>query len=308
MPSLFAGIWHRYLTILYRYVTVPVVAILNPCEVYRASCLWRDDDGKPWLLSFELAEIAGRLECVGLNMRSFISHAEEPEGWPAPYPSFWTGGVVNEDLHPFSFLDIIRGDRLERLKREPHPIGRHDPDAVEAGAQNEPDMLLPRPLRAATLRELPLARVLGLVRQQMAGETEERELPRIDLFVDWSKNPGPTPEQAQWFQGEAQTQYELALAAQKDFSGELREPEAKSGGRPRKYTKTQLEMVAQLYRFAYAEGFPGPTKYVATQLGIPRDLAGKLVMRCRRDGLLGPTERRKAGGVDAPEPSGSDAY
>ncbi len=276
------------------------MAILNPREVYRASCLWRDVEGKPWLLSFELAEIAGRLECIGFNMRSFISHVVDPEERPEPYepyPSFWSGEEVIEDPDFFSMMDSIRSLRVARLRGGSDRIRRHDPDAVEAGAQNEPDMLKPRPLRAATLRELPLARVLAHLRQQMAEETEERDLPRSDLFVDWTKEPEHQPERQQWLEGEAQAQYELAVAAQKGFSEELHEPQTQSGGRPRKYSRAYLQRVADLYRRAWTEGEPGPTKYVASRLGVSRDLAGKLVMRCRRDGLLGRTDRRRAGGV-----------
>jgi len=66
-----------------------------------------------------------------------------------------------------------------------------------------------------------------------------------------------------------------------------------------KYSPAQLKLAAQTYREAYAEGSPSPTKDVAERLGLTRSQAAKLVMRCRdpQFGLLGPTEKRRAGGV-----------
>ena len=61
----------------------------------------------------------------------------------------------------------------------------------------------------------------------------------------------------------------------------------------------------RLYSEAYRQGSRSPTKDVASRMGIPYGMAGKLVMRCRAVGLLEATAPRKAGGIK-PERPGTD--
>jgi hypothetical protein len=56
--------------------------------------------------------------------------------------------------------------------------------------------------------------------------------------------------------------------------------------------------VADIYRAAWSAGDP-PTKAVAEQMGATRSAAAKWVARARQLGLLGATEQRVAGGVQA---------
>ena len=82
-------------------------------------------------------------------------------------------------------------------------------------------------------------------------------------------------------------------------AGSFKAPGQKAG-RPTKFSPAMLEVVAKTYREACAKGSSSPTKDVAERLNLTRSQAAKLVMRCRdsRVGLLGPTEMRRAGGVD----------
>lgn len=79
-------------------------------------------------------------------------------------------------------------------------------------------------------------------------------------------------------------------------------PPGQKAGRPSKYSMAQLEMVARTYREASISGSRSPTADVAERLGFTHSQAAKLVMRCRNPliGLLGPTKRRQAGGVEMP--------
>ena len=56
--------------------------------------------------------------------------------------------------------------------------------------------------------------------------------------------------------------------------------------------------VADIYRDAWSAG-DSPTKAVAEQMGTTRSAAAKWVSRARQLGLLGATEQRVAGGVQA---------
>ncbi|MBK9180970.1 MAG: hypothetical protein IPM45_15660 [Acidimicrobiales bacterium] len=57
----------------------------------------------------------------------------------------------------------------------------------------------------------------------------------------------------------------------------------------------ELTRAAAVYRQAWRSGDPAPTRAVAEALGVGRNVAAKRVARCRRLGLLPPTERRRAG-------------
>lgn len=65
-------------------------------------------------------------------------------------------------------------------------------------------------------------------------------------------------------------------------------------GRRKPIPAQELERVAAIYREALSAGLP-PTKTVHERMGISRSHAGRLVMRARDYGLLGPALGRKAG-------------
>ena len=44
--------------------------------------VWTDPEGQPWVVVFNLVDIAGRLECVGMEIRSFLALPHEYEDGP----------------------------------------------------------------------------------------------------------------------------------------------------------------------------------------------------------------------------------
>jgi hypothetical protein len=58
-------------------------------------------------------------------------------------------------------------------------------------------------------------------------------------------------------------------------------------------TREHLEEVARLYEEALELGNPAPTRSVAESMHAARSTAAKWVMRCRDEGLLPPTDRKR---------------
>jgi hypothetical protein len=136
-------------------------------------------------------------------------------------------------------------------------------------------MSRPRPLRSTTLRQLPLADVSTRMRRQ---RFPIPEIP-IQVLARWVQGGDLLSED--WWKDQT-----TAWA-----------PKRRRGGRVARYSHADLEQVAAIYAGAFGSGSNTPTKDVAEQLEITRNQAAKLVMKCRRVGLLGPVEARTAGGV-----------
>jgi len=145
------------------------------------SCLWHSKDDEPWLVSFDFAEVDGRLECVGMRLRSFIeSEAEDEFG---PHRAYLSGEISTDDLfpkpQPLPKVDMLdpqsRAAYLKAVEEQeitpPHPA-LEDSDATAAilgdPTRRWAPQSSPRPLRTATLRELPLGSLLADVRKQAA--------------------------------------------------------------------------------------------------------------------------------------------
>lgn len=75
-----------------------------------------------------------------------------------------------------------------------------------------------------------------------------------------------------------------------------RDADAARVGRPPVYHGERLAEMAQVYSTAWMRR-DNPTSAVAAHFHISRSHAGKLVARCRRQGLLPPTEVGKARGT-----------
>jgi len=70
----------------------------------------------------------------------------------------------------------------------------------------------------------------------------------------------------------------------------------------RAYSRDYLERVAKAYTAAYRDFDPtSPTKHVEAVFDLTTDQARKMVQRCRRMGLLPPTDKYKARGWDRGE-------
>ena len=192
--------------------------------------VWRSPDGQEWAVTFLLVEIEGRIECVGVDVRSSAD------------------------------------------------------DATAA----------PTPLRALTLRKLPFADVLARARreraQELAGEAKW-----------WQTYPHPESKFGAKVKADPLTA--LAKGAWAARQAARLDPPDQKGGRRPKHTMAELEAVAAIYSDA-CDWTTAPTKEVAMVLEVKVNVAAKLVMKCRRVGLLGPTERRKAGGAKRPPEEG----
>lgn len=70
-------------------------------------------------------------------------------------------------------------------------------------------------------------------------------------------------------------------------------------GRPRMYDRQHFEDVAQAYTDGLLYGST-PTKKIEKEFHVSHPTAARWVQECRKLGLLGPTDERKAGGVLSP--------
>ena len=109
-------------------------------EVRKISRVWQDpEDRQWWLVVFDLANLRGRIECVGVAVRSSLGPLFDVEH-PVP------------DSEPESDLESLLWNWID-----PIPMMR---DATVSL----------RPLRAAALRRLPLVEELKLARHDYAGD------------------------------------------------------------------------------------------------------------------------------------------
>ena len=145
------------------------------------SILWRSQDGEPWIVTFDFAVVDGRLECVGMQLRSFIEVEEEDDF--GPYRACLPGHVTRDDLlvrtnwGPAPSLLDGEATRawikaVEEGPVKPKHAAWQDSDAASAILGDREKRWAPesspRPLRSAILRELPLGDLLARVREGMA--------------------------------------------------------------------------------------------------------------------------------------------
>ncbi len=277
---------------------------LRPREIVTKSWLWRDANGAQWLVVFDFTMIRGRLECCGLSLRSFLRDrlADEDEA-AGSYSAWWDGD--EETLEAITRRSWERGFAAEWKDDEalPDDAGLEDclpqfepstmlliarelaalanPEVMTSGEPADAsiaaievsaeDMSQPQPLRSTTLRQLPLANLIGKTRRFSATPFDkfppESRVAKAGGFDAWDAQRA-----AMWT------------------------PKRGPRGRVAKYSPGELEMAAEIYGTAYKNG-DRPTKAVAEALGISRNQAAKLVMKCRAEGILGPARAGVAGGI-----------
>jgi hypothetical protein len=147
------------------------------------------------------------------------------------------------------------------------------------------EMSHPRPLQSTTLRRLPLMDVIDRVRRFVRTPA-----------ADW---PPASVLEAGENAGEAHD----AWLAKRQAAWT---PRKRRDGRVTKYSRDELGRVAAIYTEACGSGSSSPTKDVAEALGIPRNTAAKLVMKCRLAGLLGPAPADRTAGGILEDPQSSD--
>jgi hypothetical protein len=219
-------------------------------KVRKISRAWQDPDGGQWwLVVFDLANLRGRIECVGVAVRSSL-------------------GPLHDVNHPLSDDEYDPDNPLWDWI-DPVPF------------LGETDISL-RPLRADTLRRLPLVTELNRARR-----AEADQLRRYAEVIRGEKGPAPPglehlPEGFE----EAAHEYETP--------GKGRAPRIKT-------TQKLLERVADVYQRAWREGAVPPSAAVRQGLQVTSDQARKLVEKCRKQDppllpRLLPADRRKARG------------
>lgn len=250
------------------------MAVLRPREIASRAVLWRDNGGRPWLVVLQFTMVAGRLECVGMEIRSFLhedayedvevpDERDPKDGLPSGiYPAYWGGELEASSLPLDDGYSVLAWNLADR-----HVAAE---DLTVSG---------PHPLRATTLRQLPLADVSTRMRRQQNVPSNEWPAVAVTDLLGWAQEvDGPFSD---WWK-----EHKAAWA-----------PKMRRGGRVAKYSQSDLEQVAAIYSEAYESGSNSPTKDVAEQLAITRNQAAKLVMKCRKGGLLGPVPWATAGGT-----------
>jgi len=122
-------------------------------EVRKVSHVWRDGGGRAWLVVFDLANLGGRIECVGVAVRSSLGALRDPR-------------CMGADLYSPLWEWI-------------------DPEPVPAAGEG----VSLRPLQAVTLRQFPLAETLERARHEYAGLLQQfaqqlAELPELPPWAD----------------------------------------------------------------------------------------------------------------------------
>ena len=177
----------------------------------------------------------------------------------------------------------------------------YDADAVLADPAAQAE-LRPHPLRATTLRELPLGTLQAEGRDGLACAYGSAETVSIEIArktIEFTRAFGAESPDYEDALAEAARSVRITSEIHEQAE-ELRSSPRRAGGR-RAYGRAELERVAALYSAAYASGSPQPTRDTAQALGLTWSQAAKRVMRCRRLGLLGATEPGQAGVGDPDE-------
>lgn len=259
-----------------------------------------DVKGEPWLLIADFAEIEGRIECVGIEVRSYLRHQEtvvlgesdmggEHAELTRTYDAYWTGAEVNKRWVPSRF-EI--NDQLVLWEVDWHDLALHDPEAIQAQAQQHDELLEPRPLHVDDLRALGIGSQLDYLRRALAAHTGRLSDELAALHLAVAREDGNVAARAElegWPRRTALTREAICAGP-------------KRPGRPRKYDRALRARVADSYRKHFPES-RAPTKDVAKELGLALNVASKLVMQCRKDGLIEPARRsrwQRKPGPDAP--------
>ncbi len=267
---------------------------LKPREIVRAARLCTIGK-RQWLLVADFAEIEGRIECVGIELRSFVrcDASVASDGSAAEYPAYWGGpsDLPDAGLNPEALARLYPvGDELRDLSGS-------DRLAVDAGAHRVDKLRRPHKLDSKTLRGLALADQLDRIRRQLVAEDAgSAELRAQDNALE-SFLVGTVLEHAEERGDEKSVDLLKQYGERRDRAHGAMDAGRRRPGRPRKYDEATLRTVARLYTDAYRRGSRSPTREVARKTEIPYGMVGKLVMRCREAGLLEPAKPRTAGGV-----------
>ena len=258
-------------------------------EVFRVDRLWREEGEEPWLVSFYVTELEGRMECVGFALRSFLALKETPDS--EHHGPSWT-------WCPLPIEGLERPLLITDLETLPTPNECHvrlkesDDEWPALIVDAERELGKPMPLSATRVRALPFGQLLSLATRDRAIWTrwllDTVEKSKTDPSAHWAADAREQPDVAADLEVSLVEMAQQAIAIESLRSGRLR---AREDG------VLSLERVAKLYEHFYREGSSSPTRDVAEALRMSRSTTAKRVMECRKAGLLAPTSRGRAGGM-----------
>jgi hypothetical protein len=245
-------------------------------EIVKLRRLWQEPGGGAWLVTFDLARVEGRLECVGFSVRSYVAHLELDEDSQAR-ESLLGAPLTKEELwqETTALLEFDRKRKSGRPSFERYWWDRlidGQAQALDAFAAGE---LVPRPLTAVTLRKLRFY--------------DEVQRARRERSEDYWREAKVSQEQPDWPWGSREALASWAV----DFERPRRKAGERRRGRPPKYTLEDLVHVAKIYNAAVDSGSLSPTRDVSDETGWSLNTIDKLVRRCRRldPPLIAPVKR-----------------
>lgn len=245
------------------------MASVKDREVLRVDRIWREEGEPAWLVSFYMAEISGRLECVGFGLRSYLALRETPERG-LPYDA-WVPCPVRSD----------ESDDDRAVWNELNFGGERA--ALHVKAEEELDT--PMPLSATRVRRLPYGHLLNLATRERAGWLRSM----VGHWEEIEQEVSPPEWLAPHLRDATSVRFtHLADALDTPHSGQ---PRGRDENAP------TLDRIASLYERFFRAGSSSPTRDVAEALSMSRSTAAKRVMECRKAGLLAPTSRGRAGGM-----------
>lgn len=246
-----------------------------PNEIITVSSVWKAPDGSLWYVTFSLADVNGRLECVGMSLRSYTRRIVLGDD-----------GLQHE-LHaeePMSFEELV--EELDVAGVHGQSPAWHDVlDQVGLRHFGEKAFLTPSSLKAVVLRAFPFFSVLSRARRDEA-RTQRWSL-ALSKALDEAGLGTPSPD--------VDRTYEYRAKAMEGRRHKL--------GRPPKYTAAQFHRLAAVYRKARdIDGSPSPIKdtyeTLGEEFGLTRSATEKLIARCKRSGLIPSTGPSRKSGQD----------
>jgi hypothetical protein len=231
--------------------------------------------------------VSGCVRCVGYAVRTFLAVTVQGDGGPGDHWDVWV---------PMSWIPISADrpegfeDLLERLE------GERPAFLIEPGEPYAYEQLGdPFQVNATMARSLPFGHLLDLAVREYAEQhrVQGKTLEMMGVFagrtVTLDTESGPLSFSFPGSPEEARRQ--LRLADDVESATRARKAREPTAG-------VSLERIAAKYECFWRDGSRSPTRDLAEAFGMSRSTAAKRVMRCRQAGLLAPTRRGIAGGVE----------
>ncbi|MEZ5125741.1 MAG: hypothetical protein R2826_05775 [Thermoleophilia bacterium] len=255
---------------------------LRDREVVRVDRLWRPEGEKPLLVSFFLAEIHGRIACVGYGVRTFLAATVQDDDGPGDHWDVWVppSWLANRSSRPSDFDRWLEALEAERPAFQMEAGNREDLAIGELGE--------PFQVNATLARSLPFGDLLNRAVRDYASRIETDGF-LLSLLGGRECTHGSL---TLCFSGSAEEGDRLQrLGNEVAGSPNAKRTDGDASG------DATLQRIAKLYESFYRHGSRTPTRDVANALGMSRSTVAKRIMKCRHEGLLEPTTKGRSGGL-----------